>query len=106
MKQLEKQQKKLAAKGIHVDIESLRKDYDAQKAGGVNERQNGKFDHHHFDARSVDAEIDVVGDDDDDECESSSVTIPPPPTALSMMFPPVDQGVLSSAVARKLCRLP
>ena len=69
MKQLEKQQKKLAAKGIHVEIESLRKDYDAQKAGGAADGTgigggNGKFDHHHFDARSVDAEIDVVGDDE------------------------------------------
>ena len=33
-KQLEKQQKKLAAKGIHVDMESLRKDYETQRAGG------------------------------------------------------------------------
>ena len=69
MKQLEKQQKKLAAKGIHVEIDSLRKDYDAQKAGGAADGTgigggNGKFDHHHFDARSVDAEIDVVGDDE------------------------------------------
>ena len=69
MKQLEKQQKKLAAKGIHVEIDSLRKDYDAQKAGGAADGSgigggNGKFDHHHFDARSVDAEIDVVGDDE------------------------------------------
>ena len=62
-------EKKLAAKGIHVEIESLRKDYDAQKAGGAADGTgigggNGKFDHHHFDARSVDAEIDVVGDDE------------------------------------------
>ena len=69
MKQLEKQQKKLAAKGIHVEIDSLRKDYDAQKAGGAADGTGiggggGKFDHHHFDARSVDAEIDVVGDDE------------------------------------------
>ena len=34
MKQLEKQQKKLQAKGIHVDVETLRKDYEAQRAGG------------------------------------------------------------------------
>ena len=65
----QKQQKKLAAKGIHVEIDSLRKDYDAQKAGGAANGTgigggNGKFDHHHFDARSVDAEIDVVGDDE------------------------------------------
>lgn len=33
-KQLEKQQKKLASKGIHVDIESLKKDYEIQRAGG------------------------------------------------------------------------
>ena len=33
-KQLEKQQKKLAAKGIHVDIETLKKDYETQRAGG------------------------------------------------------------------------
>ena len=104
MKQLEKQQKKLAAKGIHVDIDSLRKDYDAQKAGGGNGSGigggNGKFDHHHFDARSVDAEIDVVGDDDDDLDDlPPSVTATPNAAAavaaaaagnaLSMMFPPV-----------------
>ena len=33
-KQLEKQQKKLAAKGIHVDMDTLRKDYETQRAGG------------------------------------------------------------------------
>ena len=34
LKQLEKQQKKLAAKGIHVDLETLKKDYETQRAGG------------------------------------------------------------------------
>lgn len=52
LKQLEKQQKKLAAKGIHVDMDALKKDYDQQKAG-----QKGT----HFDAQKVDEEIDVVG---------------------------------------------
>jgi hypothetical protein len=33
-KQLDKQQKKLASKGIHVDMDSLRKDYETQRAGG------------------------------------------------------------------------
>ena len=33
-KQLEKQQKKLTAKGIHVDMETLRQDYETQRAGG------------------------------------------------------------------------
>lgn len=33
-KQLEKQQKKLSAKGIHVDMDTLRKDYETQRAGG------------------------------------------------------------------------
>ncbi len=33
-KQLEKQQKKLAAKGIHIDMETLSQDYETQRAGG------------------------------------------------------------------------
>ena len=53
MKQLEKQQKKLAAKGIHVDMDALKKDYDHQKAGGKSSLQ--------FDAQKMDEEIDVVG---------------------------------------------
>ena len=59
MKQLEKQQKKLAAKGIHVDMDSLKKDYDHQKAGGKSELQ--------FDAQKMDEEIDVVGLDRSDD---------------------------------------
>ncbi len=73
VKQLEKQQKKLAAKGIHVEMDALRADYENQKAGG-----GGKTAH--LDAQKLDEEIDVVGmddkDDDDTEsnCESNNNT--------------------------------
>ncbi|KAA0202423.1 hypothetical protein HAZT_HAZT001782 [Hyalella azteca] len=50
-KQLERQQRKLALKGVHVSIEQLRKEYRAN--GGKPER-----------------EIDVVGDDDSDDASS------------------------------------
>ena len=63
LKQLEKQQKKLAAKGIHVDMESLKKDYDHQKQGGKSQLQ--------FDAHKMDEEIDVVGLDSRSEADLS-----------------------------------
>ena len=44
------------AKGINVDLETLRKDYDTQKSGGKGNMQ--------FDAFKMDEEIDVVGLDD------------------------------------------
>ncbi|TRY68874.1 hypothetical protein TCAL_08631 [Tigriopus californicus] len=57
MKQLEKQQKKLAAKGINVDLDTLKKDYDNQKNGGKTSI--------HLDAQKLDEEmIDVVGIED------------------------------------------
>ena len=71
-KQLEKQQKKLAAKGIHVDVETLRKDYEMQRAQGG--KTNFSSHYEVADSGTNDMEIDVVGedgsdDDDDDEHE-------------------------------------
>ena len=57
-KQLEKQQKKLAAKGIHVDIESLKKDYETQRAGG---KSTLNLEAALAAAGATEAEIDVVG---------------------------------------------
>ncbi len=66
LKQLEKQQKKLAAKGIHVDVETLRKDYEMQRANGGKTNFSS-----HFEVADTgngnDLEIDVVGEDDDDD---------------------------------------
>ena len=59
MKQLEKQQKKLQAKGIHVDVDTLRKDYDSQRAGG-----KSTFNMEAALAAAAE-EIDVVGGVDD-----------------------------------------
>ena len=56
-KQLEKQQKKLAAKGIHVDIDTLKKDYETQKAGGKSTLNLEAA----LAAASASEEIDVVG---------------------------------------------
>lgn len=69
LKQLEKQQKKLAAKGIHVNLDDLKKDYDHQKAGGKSSL--------HFDAQKMDEEIDVVGLDrstDEGDFNTSATT--------------------------------
>ena len=60
-KQLEKQQKKLAAKGIHVDIETLKKDYETQRAGGKSTLNLEAA----LAAASANEEIDVVGGIDD-----------------------------------------
>jgi len=56
MRQLEKQQKKLEAKGIMVDISQLRMEWEAARNGGKG--GNNEPIHEH--------EIDVVGDDDSD----------------------------------------
>jgi len=56
MRQLEKQQKKLEAKGIMVDISQLRLEWEAARNGGKG--GNNEPIHEH--------EIDVVGDDDSD----------------------------------------
>ena len=63
MKQLEKQQKKLQAKGIHVDVETLRKDYEAQRAGGKSTWNMEAA----LAAAAAQEEIDVVGGVDLDE---------------------------------------
>ena len=55
--QLEKQQKKLEAKGIIVDISQLREEWEAARNGGKG--GNNEPIHEH--------EIDVVGDDSDTE---------------------------------------
>jgi hypothetical protein len=73
-KQLEKQQKKLQAKGIHVDMDTLRKDYDHQKSGGKGALQ--------FDAYKMDEEIDVVGIDAISE-DAASNDFSSPASALS-----------------------
>ena len=57
-KQLEKQQKKLAAKGIHVDIDTLKKDYETQRAGG---KSTLNLEAALAAAGVPEAEIDVVG---------------------------------------------
>jgi len=57
MRQLEKQQKKLEAKGILVDISQLRQEWEAARNGGKG--GNNEPIHEH--------EIDVVGDDSDTE---------------------------------------
>lgn len=56
-KQLEKQQKKLAAKGIHVDMDTLRKDYETQRAGGKSTLNLEAA----LAAAAASEEIDVVG---------------------------------------------
>ena len=69
MKQLEKQQKKLAAKGIHVDVETLRKDYEMQRANGG--KTNFSSHYEVADGGANDMEIDVVGEDDSDDEDTS-----------------------------------
>lgn len=66
-KQLEKQQKKLAAKGIHVDIETLKKDYETQRAGGKSTLNLDLL-------TASNDEIDVVGgiDDSFDDSETDA----------------------------------
>jgi len=61
-RQLEKQQKKLEAKGIMVEIQQLRQEWEAARNGGKG--GNNEPIHEH--------EIDVVGDDSDNEEEESS----------------------------------
>jgi len=56
IRQLEKQQKKLESKGIHVDLTQLRRDWEAARNGGRG-GNNEPIEEH---------EIDVVGDDDSD----------------------------------------
>ena len=63
MKQLEKQQKKLQAKGIHVDVDTLRKDYEAQRNGGKSTWNMEAA----LAAAAAQEEIDVVGGVDLDE---------------------------------------
>jgi hypothetical protein len=65
LKQLEKQQKKLAAKGIHVDVDTLRKDYEMQRANGG--KTNFSSHYEVADSGTNDMEIDVVGEDDSDD---------------------------------------
>ena len=57
-KQLEKQQKKLAQKGIHVDLDTLKREYLTQR--GILPRD------------TADQEIDVVGDDSDNEDQGNA----------------------------------
>lgn len=73
MKQLEKQQKKLAAKGINVNLDELRRDYENQKAGGKSTL--------HLDAQKLDEEIDVVGLDRSDD----DITLKSPDPDLSLV---------------------
>ena len=60
--QLEKQQKKLESKGIHVDLSQLRKDWEAARNGGRG-GNNEPIEEH---------EIDVVGDDSDNEDQGNA----------------------------------
>ena len=55
--QLEKQQKKLEAKGIIVDVSQLRQEWEAARNGGKGGNNEPILEH----------EIDVVGDDSDNE---------------------------------------
>jgi len=57
MRQLEKQQKKLEAKGIMVEISQLRQEWEAARNGGKGGNNEPILEH----------EIDVVGDDSDNE---------------------------------------
>merc|ERR1711936_829687 len=57
MRQLEKQQKKLEAKGIMVEISQLRQEWEAARNGGKGGNNEPILEH----------EIDVVGDDSDTE---------------------------------------
>ena len=72
--QLEKQQKKLEAKGIHVELAQLRTEWEAARNGGKG-GNNLPIEEH---------EIDVVGDDSDNEDEgctdTSSLNRSPPPS--------------------------
>ncbi len=60
---MEKQQKKLEAKGIHVELTQLRTEWEAARNGGKGGNNLPIEDH----------EIDVVGDDSDNEDDDSSV---------------------------------
>lgn len=60
---MEKQQKKLEAKGIHVELSQLRTEWEAARNGGKGGNNMPIEDH----------EIDVVGDDSDNEDDNSSV---------------------------------
>eukprot|EP00096_Caligus_rogercresseyi_P012118 TRINITY_DN4990_c0_g1_i1.p1 TRINITY_DN4990_c0_g1~~TRINITY_DN4990_c0_g1_i1.p1 ORF type:complete len:431 (-),score=151.74 TRINITY_DN4990_c0_g1_i1:834-2126(-) len=64
LKQLEKQQKKMSAKGIHVELEALRRDYEIQKAGG---KSTMDFDITTMESASNCGEIDVVGEEEEEE---------------------------------------
>ncbi|XP_040571517.1 uncharacterized protein [Lepeophtheirus salmonis] len=66
LKQLEKQQKKMSAKGVHVELEALRRDYEIQKAGG---KSTMDFDISTMDASSNCGDIDVVGGEGMEEDE-------------------------------------
>jgi homeobox protein Unc-4 len=64
-KAIERQARKLRAKGIAVDLEALKADYIAQHRGHYNSSDSGGED---------EDPIDVVGDDTNDETEKSSIS--------------------------------
>ena len=78
MFQLEKQQKKLEAKGINVELSQLRLEWEAARNGGRGGNNAPIQDH----------EIDVVGDDESDDDDAP---ISPSPEALG---PPAPFGSL------------
>jgi len=76
IRSLERQQRKLAAKGIVVDVVTLRREWETQQ---LNKKVSRPLDDHHNESNSSlcsvsstgntstrDVEIDVVGEDDDD----------------------------------------
>lgn len=65
LRQLEKQQRKLAAKGVDVDLKTLRKEWDQKRADGIEEPD------------LEDDEIDVVGDEGLEEVEAKSTAKKP-----------------------------
>ncbi|XP_054289715.1 homeobox protein unc-4 homolog [Macrosteles quadrilineatus] len=74
LKSLERQQRKLAAKGVNVDLETLRREWEAQQASGKGkDLHSPRVDGSHLDSSSCcsnssttrDIEIDVVGDEEE-----------------------------------------
>ncbi|KAG8306745.1 hypothetical protein J6590_040182 [Homalodisca vitripennis] len=75
LKSLERQQRKLAAKGVNVDLETLRREWEAQQASGKSkDLHSPRGDQSLLDSSSCcsnssttrDIEIDVVGDEEAD----------------------------------------
>ncbi len=59
-RQLEKQRRRMAARGVEVDMETLRRDWERK-------RKMGKASGQDCDEEEDEDEIDVVGSDDDEE---------------------------------------